>query len=165
MGFRCHLSLIWCSFVVVAMELALSLEKLVNEKLLNLHSVRQSLFRIQFLFYGFQVMIIFLIQLGIWIIWWIGGFQERWCPVGRFYWERVFERTGKIKIRPSRSMLVAKIWGFWFSKWDLMILKISLLRRWKQLRKSQDMFLNLEESAKDMVTICFISFKLINHIP
>lgn len=40
-----------------------------------------------------------------------------------------------------------------------MKVKITSLRRWKQLRKSQNMFLNLEDSAKDMVNHLFSQFK------
>ena len=41
------------------------------------------------------------------ILWTTGGFEERWCPAGRFHRERVSERAGKTTKR-TRSMLVAK---------------------------------------------------------
>lgn len=63
----------------------------------------------------------------------------------------------QVSKRQTRSMLVAKIWGSGSVKMGSNELKITSFCRWKQLRKSQNMLLNLGDSAKDMVTICLIS--------
>lgn len=99
------------------MELALSLEKLTNEKLLNLHKVslllswtcddvklaggvRAFFIRVKVFRNANPWCDIFSCQL-FWAVVYVGPIgsqQEQWCAVGRFRWKRVFTWAGKAKL-------------------------------------------------------------------